>query len=204
MSVGFNNPAVAGGETMDLLKEMIDPSPVPAGGAAAAYSLCLAMSLIYKTLLLEINREDSPETEMNLRGARKDIERLFNDAQRLVKDDPETYTKFARSLRGDDKAEMTQCFSDMIAVSMNLVEKSGLALEWIRQLHAIVPDQMYTHLRVACELVMGAVNSAIHLTRDNVQTIKSQKKKERYLSRLDELGQEYQQKYNAVIEEIRI
>jgi hypothetical protein len=52
---------------------------------------------------------------------------------------------------------------------MTVVEKSNAALEWANQLNLLVPDQMRTHLYVACELLMGAINGSIQIAKSNIR-----------------------------------
>ena len=52
-------------------------------------------------------------------------------------------------------------FNDIIKVSMKVLEKSDTAFEWIKQLHALVPKQMATHLLVACELIRGSIYGSV-------------------------------------------
>lgn len=187
---------------MDFLKKLADSSPVPAGGAAAAYTFSLAVGLIYKSLLSQMKKSDDPELETNFMGARKELERLLRVSERLVKQDSESYTNFSRSLREGNKDEMTQNFSKIIDTSMEVMEKSEAAFEWVRQLHQFVPPQMFTHLLVASELLMGAVNATVHVVRANLASVTNEKKKNNYLKRLNVLHQTYQQKYRSLMENI--
>jgi len=111
----------------------------------------------------------------------------LKDVERFVKQDSELFIEFARSQRGDNRAEKKHCFIAIIDVSMKLIEKSPSAMQWVDQLNCLVPRQMVTHLQVACELLMGAINATVHADRDNLQAIKISKKKENYLTRLKEL-----------------
>ena len=73
---------------MDFIHRIASFSPVPAGGAAVANSFCLAIALIYKVVLFESERNyHNPEMNQNLMAAKKDIERLLRDAERLVDED---------------------------------------------------------------------------------------------------------------------
>jgi formiminotetrahydrofolate cyclodeaminase len=187
---------------LDFLKKLANSSPVPAGGAAAAYTFSLGVGLIYKTLLTQMKKSDDPEMETNFMGARKELERLLSVSERLVKADSESYTNFARSLREGNKAEITQNFSRIIDTSMEIMEKSEAAFEWIRQLHQFVPPQMFTHLLVASELLMGAVNATVHVVRANLESVTNEKKKKNYFKKLNELHQTYQQKHRSLMENI--
>jgi len=184
---------------MDFLKEIAGSSPVPAGGAAAAYSASLAIGLIYKVIVREIERGERPEIGTNLLTMKREIERLLNDVEKLVREDPELYAKFARSLRDGDKKAMKSHFSNVIDVSIKVMEKSDSALIWIDQLRRIVPRQKMTHLLVASELLMGAINGTVHVVRDNLQPIKASKKREAYLRRLNELHEECRKRHKDVM-----
>ena len=75
---------------MDFIKEITSAEPVPAGGAAAAYSTNLALALIYKVLVVEMKRRiDQPDIQSNLSTLHREIERLLKDVERLVKQDSE-------------------------------------------------------------------------------------------------------------------
>jgi formiminotetrahydrofolate cyclodeaminase len=77
---------------MDFLRKIADSSPLPAGGAAVAYTLGLAIGLLNKIILLEIHcRADEPELEKNLVTAKRQIERLLKEAEQLVQLDVETF-----------------------------------------------------------------------------------------------------------------
>jgi len=119
---------------MDLLKKITSSSPVPAGGAAVAYSAALAIGLIYKVVVFETNRNlDHPEIEGNLLTVKKEIEKLLRDVEKLVGEDPESYLRFAQSLRADDKPDIKLHFSNILDVSMKVMEKSDTAFDWIHQ-----------------------------------------------------------------------
>lgn len=65
---------------MDFLDEVAKLNPVPAGGAAAAYTAALGTALVYKVLVFELNRKElDPGPQATLRVAQKEIERLFLD-----------------------------------------------------------------------------------------------------------------------------
>ncbi len=184
---------------MDFLKQVASSSPVPAGGAVGAYGACLGIGLIYKVILLTIKRDkNAPHIEMNLLAFKKEVERLLKDVEKLVGEDPEAYMKFSRSLRVGDKTEMKLHYSNIIDVSIKVMEKSDTALEWIDRLKRVVPIQMITHLLVACELLLGAINGTVHVVKDNIQTVKSSKKRENYLRRLNELQEKCHQRYRDV------
>lgn len=90
-------------------------------------------------------------------------------------------------------------FSNILDVSLKVMEKSDAALTRADQLWMMTPKAMKTHLLVACEFRMGAINATVHVVRDNLQPIKSQNKRETYLERLDTLQAECQKKYQAVL-----
>ena len=189
---------------MDFLKQIAGASPLPAGGAAAASASGLAIGLINKIILLEIHRQaDSPEIEKNLLTAKKELERLLKDVEKLIGEDAEKYKRFDQSRRAGDQTQMKHDFNRIIEVSMKVLEKSDSAFEWIKQLHAIVPKQMTTHLLVACELIMGSIRGTEHVAKDNLQSIKEAKKRNNYLTRVNDLQKVYQKKYFETIEQLK-
>jgi len=188
---------------MDFLKDVASSSPVPAGGAAAAYTSSLAIGLIYKVILFELKRKNKPEIEGNLLTLRREIERLLKDVEKLVREDSEIYTSFAQSRRAGDKTEIKRHFSNVMDVSMKVMEKSDSALAWVDQLRRVVPKQMNTHLLVASELLMGAINGTVHVLRDNIQAIKVSKKRETYLERVNEVHKASLKRYEDLMKKMQ-
>ena len=185
---------------MDLIHKVASYSPVPAGGAAVANSFCLAVALIYKVVLFESERNfNVTDLGTNLMHVRKEIERLLKDAERLVEKDSEAYLNFSLSRRQDNPALIKKHFSDIIDVSMGVMEKSAAAFEWIHQLQSIIPPQMVTHLLVANELLMGSINGTVHVVRDNLKSIKSDDKKKNYLERLSSLHETHRRQYTDIL-----
>jgi len=188
---------------MDFLRKIADSSPLPAGGAAVAYSLGLAIGLLNKLILLEIHRRaDQPEMEKNLLSAKRDLERLLKDVELLVKQDSETFERFRHSRRTGNQGKINQEFNGVIEVSMKVLQHSDAALGWIRQLYPVVPNWMVTHLLVAAELIMGSTNGSAHVVRANLRSFQSSKKRDNYLKRLADLQTDCQQKYSDIIEKL--
>ncbi|MDF1590481.1 MAG: cyclodeaminase/cyclohydrolase family protein [Desulfobacterales bacterium] len=188
---------------MDFLRKIADSSPLPAGGAAVAYTLGLAIGLLNKIILLEIHRQaDQPELEKNLMTAKKELEQLLKDVELLVKQDAETFERFRHSRRTGDRVIIEQEFNGVIEVSMKVMQNSDAAFEWIRRLYPIVPNRMLPHLLVASELIMGSINGSAHVVRANLQGIKSSQKKNNYLKMLANLQTDYQQKYSDILDKL--
>jgi formiminotetrahydrofolate cyclodeaminase len=188
---------------MEIIQRIASHAPVPAGGAAVANSFCLAVALVYKVVLFETERNlHDPDISGNLMHVRKEIERLLRDAEKLVEEDSEAYLNFARSRRDGDTVQMKLHFDIIIDVSMKIMEKSEAAFEWIQQLHQIIPQHMATHLLVASELLMGAINGTVHVARDNLRSIRTPEKRDNYLKRLNELHKTYQHCYQKIMEKI--
>ncbi|MFC1798779.1 cyclodeaminase/cyclohydrolase family protein [Thermodesulfobacteriota bacterium] len=185
---------------MDFLRKIAGSSPLPAGGAAAAYTACLAIGLINKIVLIEIYRHaDDPAIEKNLLTAKKDIERMLNDVEMLIEEDALAYSRFDGSRRSGNTAQMEKDFSATMEVSMNVLEKAAATFEWIKQLHTVAPKQMNSHLLVACELVMSSINGTSHVVRDNLRSIKAAPKRENDLNRLNALQTGCREKYLEII-----
>lgn len=73
-------------------------------------------------------RIDQPDIQSNLSTLHREIERLLKDVERLVKQDSESFIRIARSQRGDNRAEKKRGCTDIIDVSMKLIEKSSSAM----------------------------------------------------------------------------
>ena len=188
---------------MDFISRVASYSPVPAGGAAVANCFCLAIALVYKVVLFEAERNyHNPELSQELLGVKKEIERLLRDAERLVDEDSETYMKFAESQRTGDKAQMKLHFNEIIEVSMKIMEQSDAGFRWIEQLHKIIPQKMATHLLIAGELLMGAINGTVHIVKANLRVLKSPETRENYSKRLYQLHREYKNRHQIIIEEL--
>jgi formiminotetrahydrofolate cyclodeaminase len=190
---------------MDIVREVASTSPVPAGGAAAAYTLCLAISLIYKTILFELNSgRITSELEKNILTVKKELERLLQETETLVEKDSKFYREFSASKKGPNAVRTKRHFQKTIDVSMRVVESGGAAFGWIRQIHPVISTRMMTHLRVASDLIMGAINGTIHVATDNIQAIRVAKKRDNYLLRLQELQKEYKQRYEELSEKLAV
>ncbi len=188
---------------MDFIHRVASFSPVPAGGAAVANCFCLAIALIYKVVLFESERKyHNPEVGQNLLTAKREIERLLREAERLVDEDSESYIKFAESRREGNQPQMKQYFNEIIEVSMKVMEKSDTGFRWISQLQKIIPNQIITHLLVARELLMGSINGTVHVVKDNLRILKSSEKRGNYLNRLNELHKGYKERYREIVKEL--
>ena len=188
---------------MDIIKQFESASLVPAGGAAAAYAFCLGVAMIYKVSLIENRRaEDRPDLDKNLTLLKKEIERLLRDAEKLVTEDAEAYLRFRQSKRDNDPQAMKLAFSKAMDVSLKVIEKSFSAFEWIRQLQLVIPKTLFTHLRVASELVMGSVNATVHVVKDNILEIRSEAKRENYLSQIQMLQEKCKRNHFEIIERL--
>ena len=185
---------------MDFIKQFDSASLAPAGGAAAAYSFCLAVALVHKVSLIENRRVvDRPDIDKNLAVLKKEIERLLSEANKLVQQDAEAFLQFRMARQSSDAKATKHAFSNVMDVSLKVIEKSFSAFEWIRQLQLIIPRTLFTHLRVASELIMGAVNATVHVVNDNIQGIRSEAKRKNYLSEVMTLHKKCKDTYAAII-----
>ncbi len=190
---------------MEFITKIASYTPVPAGGAAVANCFCMAVALIYKAVLFETERNTSPPLiGSNLAAVKKEIERLLRDAETLVEEDSEAYLNFVQSRRDGKALQMKQHFSDIIDVSMKVMEKSATAFDWVRQLHPLVSPTLQTHLLVASELLMGSINATVHVVKANLKSIKSEEKKQNYLKRLYDLHRDYHARYRQIIDSFSV
>ncbi len=190
---------------MEFITKIASYTPVPAGGAAVANCFCMAVALIYKVVLFETERNDSPSLiGTNLPVVRKEIDRLLRDAETLVEEDSEAYLNFVQSRRDGKTLQMKQHFNDIIDVSMKVMEKSATAFDWIRQLHPLVSPTLQTHLLVAGELLMGSINATVHVVKANLESIKAEDKKQNYLKRLYGLHRDYHTRYRHIIDSFSV
>jgi formiminotetrahydrofolate cyclodeaminase len=188
---------------MDFIKQFESASLVPAGGAAAAYSFCLGVAMIYKVSLIENRRAvDRPDLDKNLSVLKKEIEKLLREAEKLVTEDAEAYLQFRKSRQENNSQAMKQAFSKAMDVSLKVIEKSFSAFEWIRQLQLVIPKTLFTHLRVASELVMGSVNATVHVVKDNILGIRSESKRENYLSQIRMLHEKCKRNHLEIIDKL--
>jgi len=186
---------------MDFLDEMATLAPVPAGGAAAAYTSALGIALIYKVLLHELNRKElDPGPQATLRVARKEIERLYLDLKKQVKEDPQCYVKFSHETEGGDRPESKSAFLDIVTCSMHVMEKSYEGLEWVRQLSKISSVKLLPHMKVAAELLAAGSAATAHVVRENLKPMKSSLEQQSYLDNLESLYSDSMEKKNEVLQ----
>ncbi len=188
---------------MDFVDRIASYSPVPAGGAAVANCFCLAVALVYKVVLFEAERNlQASPVASSLPALKKELEKLLRDAENLVEQDSEAYLNFSRSRREGDTARMNRHFNDIVDVSMKILEKSDAAYDWIRQMHRVASHQMNTHLLVASELLMGAINGTVHIVRDNLASVEAFEKRDETLIRIQELHESYIQRHREIMDAI--
>jgi len=188
---------------MDFIKQFESASLVPAGGAAAAYSFCLGVAMIYKVSLIENQRAAKrPDLEEKLSKLKKEIEQLLRDAEKLVTEDAEAYLRFRTARRENDPQAMKLAFNKAMDVSLKVIEKSFSAFEGIRELQQVIPKTLFTHLRVASELVMGSVHATVHVVKDNILGIRSEAKRESYLSQIQMLQEKCQRNHFEIIDKL--
>jgi formiminotetrahydrofolate cyclodeaminase len=163
----------------------------------------LGVALIYKVSIIENHRAvDHPGNEINLSVLKKEIERLLRDAEKLVTEDAEAYLQFRKSRQENDPQAMKLAFSKAMDVSLKVIEKSFSAFEWIRQLQLVIPKTLFTHLRVASELIMGSVNATVHVVKDNILGIRSEAKRDSYLSEIQMLQEKCKRNHFEIIDKL--
>jgi len=185
---------------MDFLKQIAGAASLPAGGAAAAYTCALAVGLINKIILIGIHQHaGSPKIEKTLLTAKKELERLLKDVEKLIGEDVEKFKRFDQFRRRGDNARLESGAGDIIEVSLSVLEHSDSTLYWIKQLHALTPRQMITHLLVACELLSGAINATVHVLRDNIPSMNVAENRNSYLKRVDDLQRGCHERYLEIM-----
>jgi formiminotetrahydrofolate cyclodeaminase len=122
----------------------------------------------------------------------------------MVAEDARCYTLFVSALKSGDDKQRKQCFLNLIEVSMKIMEKSDTAFYWIRQLYSLKPEKTDTHLRVAAELLMGAVRGTFHVVSANLENIRSEEKKENYYVKLRDLYDELKNTYRSVMTHLEV
>ena len=186
---------------MEFITKIASYTPVPAGGAAVANCFCMAVALLYKVVIFETERNVPPSlVSRDLIDVKKEIERLLRVAETLVDEDSEAYLNFVQSRRDGNPMQMKKHLSEIIDVSMKVMEKSATAFEWIRQLHPIVTPILHTHLLVAGELLMGSIKATVHVVKANLKSIKTEEEKQVYLNRLYEMHREYHARYMQIMD----
>ncbi|AFM25811.1 cyclodeaminase/cyclohydrolase family protein [Desulfomonile tiedjei] len=177
---------------MEFLEEIADLNPLPAGGAAAAYTANLGIALLYKVLIMEINRKGlDPAPQATLRIAQKEIERLHYALKKMTRDDPQCYLRFREALKSGDNERSKNAFGEVLTCSLEVIEKASDGLEWVRRLSKFSSLKLLPHLRISAELLAAGIAGTAHVARDNVKLIESPGDQQDYLDRLEsvyELG----------------
>jgi formiminotetrahydrofolate cyclodeaminase len=169
----------------DLADRIIEPKPVPAGGAAAAYTCVLGLALTYKTIAFELNRKGSdPAAQAGFREAEKELERLYLDLRKATREDPDLYLKYNQALKSEDQAAMKSSFLDIVTGAMNTMDRSMQGLDWLKRLAPIVNPSLATNLIVAMELLYSGIMGTAHVVRANLKMLKSEFEHGRYRQNL--------------------
>jgi len=188
---------------MDFLDEIAALKPVPAGGAACAYTANLGMALVYKVLLYELNRKElAPEPQANLRVAQREVERLYLDLKKLIADDPECYVAFSEAHRSGERHAAKAAFLDIVTCSMQVMEKALAGLNWVGILSRISSAKLAPHLRVAAELLGASLAGTAYVVRANLETIKPSDKRRSYLAKLDALYEQGVARKQEIVESL--
>jgi formiminotetrahydrofolate cyclodeaminase len=177
---------------MEFLEEIADLNPLPAGGAAAAYTANLGIALLYKVLIMEMNRKGlDPAPKATLRIAQKEIERLHYTLKKMTRDDPQCYLRFRKALKTENSEESKRAFVEVLTCSREVIERASDGLEWVRRLSKVSSLKLLPHLKVSAELLAAGIAGTAHVARDNVKLIESPGEQQNYLERLEsvyELG----------------
>jgi formiminotetrahydrofolate cyclodeaminase len=190
---------------MDFVNEITTLDPVPAGGAAAAYTAGLGMALIYKVILFELNRKNlDPNTHGTLVMAQKEVERLSHDLKNLLREDSQHYLDFARQRRLGDDSEGKSAFLNVLTCSLKVMEKADLGLDWVKNLSKLANPKLLPHLRVAAELLAAGMAGTSHVVRSNVRPMKSNEKRTRYLENVEDLLEHGMARKKQIIEELEV
>jgi formiminotetrahydrofolate cyclodeaminase len=169
----------------DLADQIMELKPVPAGGAAAAYSCVLGMALTYKALSFELNRKElDTATRESLRVGGQELERLYLDLRKAAREDPDLYLKYNHALKSDDQAEMKASFLEIITSAMNTMDWSMQGLNRIKSLAPTVNPLLATNLIVAMELLHSGIMATAHVVRANLKMLKSEFELARYRQNL--------------------
>jgi hypothetical protein len=99
--------------------------------------LLSAIDLIYKVILFELHRATAKAFDQGPLGvARRDVEKLFKNLEKLVAEDIEAYKKFAQPYQDKERKNIKQHFSKIIDVSRQVLEKphAGRNVSWILSL----------------------------------------------------------------------
>jgi formiminotetrahydrofolate cyclodeaminase len=188
---------------LEFIRKLATDSPLPAGGAAAAYTIGMAVGLLEKVVLLQIlHHADKPDIERDLLTARKAIQQLRQEIEALVERDPNVYSRLADHLAANDSTAADRGFSELIDVGMALIGMSAGAMDWARQLAVLSTGRIKAHLMVACELIVGGINASDHLARVNIGQIADPSRKQRYLGRLEDLMRDCRRLYVQVREHV--
>ncbi len=170
----------------DIADEIAALNALPAGGVASAYTALMGIGLIYKVLLFELNRNElNTVSQANYREAQREIERLFFALRKIIREEPQCYVNFRGSHSSGDRAEGKSAFLDVLTCSMSVMEKTMEGLEWVAKLGKVTTPLLKTNLRVAAELLGAAHLGTAHIIRQNIQPIKSDEKRQSYISNLE-------------------
>ncbi|MBI5568677.1 MAG: cyclodeaminase/cyclohydrolase family protein, partial [Desulfomonile tiedjei] len=171
---------------MDFLEKIVSSDTVPAGGAAAAYAASLGVALLFKVLLIELNRPNvEAQSHAALAVAQKEIESLHNDLKRMLEEDPQCFLRFSSTRKDPDRAASKAAFLDIITCSMRVMEKASEGLDWVGKLSKMSSRSLSPHLRVATELLAAGLSGTAHVVRANLKPLQYPEKRNRYWENLE-------------------
>ena len=189
---------------MDFLEKIVSADPVPAGGAAAAYVASLGVALLFKVLLIELQRPKvDAQTHDALAVAEKEVERLYSDLKRMLEEDPQRYLRFSSTRKDPDRAASKAAFLDVITCSMRVMEKALEGLDWAGKMSRMSSRSLVPHLRVATELLAAGLSGTAHVVRANLRPAQFPEKQNRYLENLESCYEQGMLKKASILETLK-
>lgn len=163
-------------------------SPIPGGGAAAAYTSCVGIALLKKIIGIEMTRRQGifkgfPWTDLMNQVLILD-EKLF----RLRDEDGKSYMRLAEAkAQGKSKIEIASALGQAIECPLRIMEQAGHVLISVSQTAKYCKRHLLPDLQVVCELQNSAVRSAYHITQSNLALMTDHILMDDYQKKLNEL-----------------
>lgn len=144
-------------------------TPVPGGGAAAAYAASVGLALLEKIVRLESERPRSAPAE------RRDWEALLGRVRRsaeifrrLREEDSEAYVRLAEARRSHDEGVIHGAWEQAIACPVGIMEEAHDALLLAREAGEHCKGHLAADILVVLQLLRAGWRGAYHIASANL------------------------------------
>ena len=189
-----------------FLVALANPEPCPGGGAAAAYSACVGVSLVKKIVRLELLRSrTSPELTSLWQKLLEQANKMEKALERLIDEDGRAYLEFVEARTDCGRIDFSDALERAVECPVNIMKQSSEGLGLISEVAKRCGRHLLSDLLVSGESFLAAVRGAYHIAWANICLLpgNSSKKPSTSTGQIMLLEQSCRQKHVQMQEQLR-